>query len=146
MARLTLPIICFYGLSFAALSVTFYLKKFGLLLSLVVSMAVVLVASEFWEVPIFVAGLLGVAYWFPYPSLAFLLHHIYTFGIFACLLYISKARFSKKEIGIVALCVCVNSLLLLPKPLFAWFVWVARIIGIVGLSWVVINGSSLVRT
>jgi len=146
MIKLTASIIAFYGVWFVGLSCFFYWRKMKPLLAFATSLAIVLVASEYYEVPIFIAGFLGVAYWFPYPSFAFILHHLFTIAIFTSLIYMNKLQISKGFVSLLALGIICNSLLLLPTPRFLWSLWLARFIGMIALFGAVYNGSSLVRS
>lgn len=134
----------FYGCWLLFLTFRFYLNSKRLSLSFATSLGVVLVASEYWELPIFAAGFLGVAYWWPYPSFAFLLNHILVFGAFLSLLITHKPKM-RKLIPSLTLGIFINSLLILPwhnvSPIHGW---IGRFVGITVLSCVFLYGSSLV--
>jgi hypothetical protein len=89
--HLPFELIFFYGLAFAIL-IFLFSRKMKLLPSIMISLLIVLVASEFWEIPIFISGFIGFRYRFPYPSLAFLLHHVYTAILFILLIYVAKIK------------------------------------------------------
>lgn len=138
------PSILLFYLSFWCLLTLFFRKKWKLPISVLISMLIVLVASEYWELPIFIYGLLGVAYWWPYPSIFFLLHHIYITIIFVMLMYVMKIKLSKPIISILLYGIVLNAALLHPLLVSRTIGFVARTIGIIILSCVVYHGSSLV--
>jgi hypothetical protein len=94
-----------------------------------VSLSTVLVASEYYEIPMFIAGFLGYAYWFPYPSLIFLLHHLNIIVLFIWLLKIGKVKVNLKFLALLSLGLIFNTFLLVPEDnLFR--LWTARISGL----------------
>jgi len=122
---LPFELIFFYGLAFALLTFLFS-RKTQLLPSIIISLLIVLVASEFWELPIFVAGFLGVAYWWPYPSLPFLLHHLNIIMLFLWLIYIGKIQLRvSSRFWLFGL--AFNTLVLLFYPVSAINIWYARV-------------------
>lgn len=141
---LPFELVVFYGVAFGLLTVLIS-RKAKLLFSVVTSLLIVLVASEFWELPIFVAGFLGVAYWWPYPSLPFLLHHINIVMLFIWLIYIAKIQL-KEASNFWLFGLAFNTLALLFYPVSSFSIWGARVIGIFYFSLGVWFGSPLVRS
>ena len=125
--RLTLEIIMFYGVAFTVLTYIFS-RKTRLVLSLVISMLIVMVASEYWEIPIFIFGFFG--WWgnFPYPSLPFILHHLNTIMLFIWLIYIAKIKISRGLTLFLLTGIVVNTILIFGFP--NNHLWVPRFIGI----------------
>lgn len=141
--NLPLEIIMFYGITFIILAFLIS-RKTKLLHSIAISLSTVIVASEFWEVPIFVAGFLGVAYWWPYPSLSFLLHHLNIIMLFMLLVYIAKIQLKEANpfwlVGLL-----INILMLVFYPVSSINIWQARTVGVFFFSLGVYFGSPLVR-
>jgi len=140
---LPLEIIVFYGVAFIILAFLIN-RKTKLLHSVAISLSTVMVASEYWEVPIFVAGLLGVAYWWPYPSLSFVLHHLNIIMLFVWLIYIAKIKLREaRSFWLVGL--AFNTLVLLFYPVSAINIWYARVMGMFFFGLGVYFGSPLIN-
>lgn len=140
-AELTL----FYGCWLIFLTSMFYVNSKRPAYSFALGLGLVLVASEYWELPIFLAGFFGVAYWWPYPTFTFLLHHILVSAIFATLIVVRKPKMRMLTL-ILAIGFLVNCLLLLPwygnvRPFHGW---IARFVGIILLSGGFLYGAALV--
>jgi len=142
--KMPLEIIMFYSVAFIIL-VFLISRKTKVLRSVAISLSTVMVASEFWEIPIFVAGFLGVAYWFPYPSWVFLLHHLNIIMLFLWLVYIAKIEFLKlaSHAWLIGLLFCTIMFFILPIPLA---IWSARLIGLFWFGLGVYFGSSILGT
>lgn len=138
-----LNILIFY-LAAGSLAFFTYYKRFGRWIALLTTILVVYIASEFWELPIFISGFLGIAYWFPYPSLAFILHHIYVFIMFALLLYIHRLTRNSRFYGWLILGIILNWMLLVPAVSSPGVMWLTRVFGFFILWSGVYDGSSLV--
>ena len=125
-------LISFYVVCFVVFNVLFYLKTQLKIKSFLLSLLVVLVGSEYYEIPIFVCGYLGVAgYQFPH-----ILNHVLILIAFA--IFASEIQLSKKG----ALILIVGPILTAPLLLMIsnlFLVYLARIIGFGILVTVAIN-------
>lgn len=143
--KLTPAIILFYAVSGLIVMGLFYKRSRQKIFSFLVSTLVILVASEYYEIPIFIAGLIGVAYWFPYPSLPFFLHHVNTIVLFIWLLVFTRPKMSFDFFAILGLGIIFNIFLLLPgSPVL--FLYIARIIGIMCICGVIYLESTVLRS
>jgi len=140
--NLPFELVVFYGVTFGVLTVLIS-RKTKLLFSVVTSLLIVLVASEFWELPIFVAGFLGVKYWWPYPSLSFVLHHLNITMLFIWLIYIAKIQL-KEASSFWMVGLLINMLMLVFYPVSSINIWEARFVGVFFFSLGVYFGSPLV--
>lgn len=141
--NLPIDIIVFYSVAFILLTYFFH-KKTRLLISVAISMLIVLVASEYYEIPIFVAGFLGLSGNHPYPSLPFLLHHINTIMLFIWLICIAEVKLDFSQVFLMVFGILINTVLLFMNPSDPNRLWFARFVGIYVLSGVIFVGSSLV--
>lgn len=138
-----LSILVFYGL-FGCLAYYSFHHRFSRWIALLTTIQVVFVSSEFWEIPIFVSGFLGLAYWWPYPSLAFILHHIYVCIIFASLVYIHRLTKNIRFYSWLLLGIILNWMLLIPSVSSEGVMWMTRAFGFFILWSGVYDGSTLV--
>ena len=85
---LNVEIISFYLISGLLILAAFYYCSAQLLRSVVFSILIIFVSSEFWEIPIFLMGYLGVpGYGFPH-----VVHHILIIVMAAILIRLSKFK------------------------------------------------------
>lgn len=122
------PLLLFYGLSFILFSIWLYAKTRSKSSAFLLSFLIVLVGSEYYEIPIFVCGYLGVqGYRFPH-----VLHHINTTILFVLLVALCNMKLSKGNILVLI------SVPFLIAPLLLWFrnsttIYLARSIGLTTL-------------
>ena len=145
ITQIPIEILIFYAGWFSALLFIFYLYLKNVAKSLVMSIGLVIVGSEYWEFPTFAAGFLGLDWWWPYPTFYFVLHHIIVFATFILLLYLTKLKINRlvAPLGIGVIC---NAFLLLPSnnPTMQINGWIARNIGMIMLSGAFLLDSTLV--
>lgn len=133
----SLPLLVFYGVSFIVFSMLLYVKTRSKLSAFLLAFLIVLVGSEYYEIPIFVCGYLRVqGYGFPH-----VLHHINTAVLFVLLLALSRMKPSKRNI------VVLSSVPFLISPLLLWFrnsttLYLARCIGLTTLLVLVMDATS----
>ena len=124
-------LLCSYGLACLAISSISYAitKQFGM--SLVFGLLIVFVSSEFWEIPIFILGYLGVSgYGFP----QILNHAIVVFMAFLLIVF-SRFKLTFANASILTLNLEVNALCLWFLPSIAMG-WVLRTFTLTCLSYV----------
>jgi len=83
-----IDIIFFYLAAGYLIWAAFYISSGQLLKSIVFTILIIFVGSEFWEIPIFLMGYLGVpGYWFPH-----VVHHVLISVMAALLIWLSKFK------------------------------------------------------
>jgi len=135
LGRYSFPLIIFYASAIIILASLFYLKTKFKTYSFFVSFLVVLVGSEYYEIPNAIAGYLGMFnYGFPY-----VLHHINIIWFFIVLVLITRIKFTKKNVLMLALGPVMTCPLLFFHP-WPYTTYLARTIGLTILGTVFYSG------
>ena len=129
----TLDIILFYGIIYFAAIITFWNINRNLLYSVLVATLFTLVGSEYYEIPLFAAGYLGLKQG---PTNVW--HDIIKIMLFATLVYATRLYKKKGNIILFALGPIITALLLLPHYCFS-VLYLAKALGFIFLSIVTIN-------
>lgn len=126
----SLDLILFYVSVFATLALMFQRKTRQPLLGLAISVLIVLVGSEYYEIPIFVLAYLGIRGSFPH-----VLHHVITTVLFIMLISICHIQLTKRNVSLLFLGPLATT------PLLLCFQWAypARLIGLTVLTTVAFN-------
>ena len=133
----SLSLLLFYGIAFTISAILIYVKTRSKLSAFLLSLLIILVGSEYYEIPIFVCGYLGVeGYGFPH-----ILHHVNTAVLFILLLGLSNTKPSKRNILVLI------SVPFLISPLLLWFrnsttLYLARSIGLATLLVLVMDATT----
>lgn len=121
----TPQILTYYSLAFATSFLLFYVKTHKIATSIVFSMLVVFIASDYYEIPIFLRY--GTTQW---------LHHANMIWMFILLVMVARIQASKLNISLL----CLGPLLTVPILLkYQGLVYLARVIGLAILLIVTIN-------
>jgi len=140
MGKFTWDLITFYAIVSVVFTLLYYKKFNNGKLALLFSAMTVFVAREYWEIPIFVTGYVGIMNrYFP-----MLFHHLLVFLIFAVLVSYSKIRFTKPIIALLIMTPLFISPLLLTGLRNVYTLYIARTIGITVFGGIFIHGASLV--
>ena len=110
-------------------------KKVALL-----SLMTMFVAREYWEIPVFIAGYLGLMnHYFP-----MIFHHILVFIVFVILIFYSKIKFTKQKICLLSITLLIISPFLFIPLRSIYGIYLSRTIGISVFGAVFIDGTSMV--
>jgi len=140
MGEIRWHLITFYAITSTVFWVL-YTKKLGdKKTALLLTLMTVFVAREYYELPIFVAGYLGIMNrYFP-----MVFHHLLVFLIFLVLVSYSKIEFTKPIIAVLLVTPLIVSPLLLSSLRNVYTLYLARTIGVAVFGGVFIHGASLV--
>lgn len=106
------------------------------------SLMTMFVAREFWEIPVFVAGYLGLMnHYFP-----MFFHHILVFIVFIVLVVYSKIKFTKSNVSLLLMTLLIISPFLFIPLRSIYGIYLARTIGISVFGAVFIDGTNLVNS
>jgi len=130
----------FYSLSCLLFFLLFYWKTNSIRNSLMVALLFIMVGSEYWELPIFMAAALGLFN----HTFSDTLHPLMALIWFVILIISAKIEFSSRTIILLFMAPIVNTFLLLPFTTWSMG-FVCRGIAMFCLGASVYYGSSLVR-
>lgn len=134
-------IILFYSLCCFSFFLLFYWKTKSVRNSLMVALLFIMVGSEYWELPIFIAAALGLFN----HTFSDTLHPLMALIWFIILIISAKIEFNSRTIILLFMAPIVNTFLLLPFT--TWTMgFVCRGIAMFCLGASVYYGSALVRT
>ena len=121
-------LLTFYSVCFAFLIVLFYSKSRSKILGFVMALGIILVGSEYWELPILVCGYLGL-FGHSHHFLSVLNHAIAIF-VFVILVSFSQIKLGRKHVYVLILGPLIVAPLILPSGMPQAIFYLARLIGL----------------
>lgn len=113
-------------------------KTSSALLGLALSLSIVLIGSEYYEVPIFICSYLGL-FGYIFPTALSIINHVLVVIIFFIFISISKLKLTKGNVALL------GSGPLLTTPFLIWLplLYAARTIGLIVLFVLTLRGTKL---
>jgi len=141
LGEFTWQLITFYALASTVFWALYWKKLKDGKVALLFSAMTVFVAREYWELPIFVAGYLGIMnMYFP-----MVFHHLLVFLVFLVLISYSKIKFTMGTITLLLVTPLIISPLLLTQMRNVYTLYLARTIGVAVFGAMFIHGGDAKR-